>query len=97
MSAKPYIDGTYSGSARNRIGLIAVSVAIKAGKITGVQVTACYTHYPEAYIDPVLPKFVVGHQSAQVPIVSGATLSTQDFQGAVLQALTKAKNPNYKA
>jgi uncharacterized protein with FMN-binding domain len=73
-----------------------VAVSVKSGKIANVQITACYTHYPESYIDPVLPDYVVTHQTTQIPVVSGATLSTEDFYYALVQALSQAQNPNYK-
>ncbi|MCL6452698.1 MAG: FMN-binding protein [Alicyclobacillus sp.] len=95
-TAQRYLDGTYQGSASNRIGTVAVAVTIHSGKIAEVQITQCDTHYPEYDIDPVLPQYVVQHQSTQIPVVSGATLSTEDFYYAVLQALNQAKNPNYK-
>ncbi len=95
-TTQQYLDGTYSGSAANQIGAIAVNVTIQGGKIANVQITACYTHYPESYIDPVLPDYVVAHQTTQIPVVSGATLSTEDFYYAVVQALQSAQNPNYK-
>lgn len=91
-----YLDGTYNGSASNQIGTVAVAVTVKSGKITDVQITACDTHYPQAYIDPVLPDYVVSNQTTQIPVVSGATLSTEDFYYAVVQALSQAQNPNYK-
>jgi uncharacterized protein with FMN-binding domain len=90
-----YLDGTYTGSGSNRIGTVQVAVTIKNGKIVSADITGCYTHYPESYIDPVLPNEVVARQSADVDIVSGATLSSQDFADAVNQALSQAKNPNY--
>ena len=95
-TAQQYLDGTYSGSAANQIGAVGVNVTIQGGKIANVQITSCYTHYPESYINPVLPDYVVAHQTTQIPVVSGATLSTEDFYYAVVQALQKAQNPNYK-
>jgi len=96
QSTAKYIDGTYTGSAANRIGAVSVAVAIKGGKIGSVQITSCNTHYPQSYIDPVLPDYVISHQSTSIPVVSGATLSTADFYYAVTQALAKAQNPSYK-
>jgi len=92
-----YLDGTYTGSAENRIGMVSVAVSIQSDKIANVQITACDTHYPQSYIDPVLPDYVVSNQTTQIPVVSGATLSTEDFYYAVVQALSQAANPNYKA
>lgn len=94
--AQQYLDGNYTGSASNRIGMVSVAVTISQGKIANVQITACDTHYPEGYIDPVLPDYVVSHQTTNIPVVSGATLSTEDFYYGVVQALSQAQNPNYK-
>lgn len=90
-----YLNGTYSGAAANRIGEVQVAVTIENDKITNVQITGCYTHYDPKYIAP-LPQYVLAHQVIQGPIVSGATLSSEDFYGAVQQAVSKAQNPNYK-
>lgn len=90
-----YLDGTYQGSGTDRIGTVSVAVTIQNDKITNVQITACETHYPESYIDPVLPDQVVARQSANVDYVSGATLSSYDFANAVQQALDQALNPKY--
>lgn len=76
--------------------MVSVAVSIKNGKIGNVHITACDTHYPQSYIDPVLPDYVVQHQTTQIPVISGATLSTADFYYAVVQALQQAQNPHYK-
>ena len=86
-----YLDGTYYGQGYNRIGSVTVAVTIKNDKIASAQITQCATHYPQYYIDPVLPDQVVARQSANVDIVSGATMSTEDFAVAVQQALDNAK------
>ncbi|TGA98190.1 FMN-binding protein [Sporolactobacillus shoreae] len=85
-----YKDGTFSGQGMNRIGSVAVSVTIKQGKITNVQITDCTTSYPQSLIDP-LPGQVVSRQNVSVDNVSGATESTDDFVTAVTQALQQAK------
>lgn len=95
-TTQKYLDGTYNGSAANQIGAVSVAVSIQKGKIANVQITACDTHYPQSYIDPVLPDYVVSNQSTNIPVVSGATLSTEDFYYAVVQALSQAQNPHYK-
>lgn len=96
QSGQQYLDGTYTGSGSTRIGTVAVAVKISGGKIARVEITACDTHYPESYINPVLPDYVVAHQTTRIPIVSGATLSTADFYYAVTQALAQAANPHYQ-
>jgi uncharacterized protein with FMN-binding domain len=90
VSPKIYKNGTFTGSASNRIGSVTVAVTIKQDKITNVAITNCDTHYSEARIDG-LPQQVVARQSGNVDIVSGATLSSEDFQTAVEQALQSAK------
>lgn len=85
-----YKDGTYSGQGMNRIGGVAVSVTIKQGKISSVQITDCTTSYPQSAIDQ-LPSQVVSRQNTNVDNVSGATESTSDFVTAVSQALAQAK------
>lgn len=96
-SQQQYLDGTYHGSGSDQIGTVSVAVKIAGGKIANVQITQCLTHYPQSYIDPVLPQEVVARQSYKVSIISGATLSTYDFAYAVYNALNQAKNPHYKA
>jgi len=96
VNTQKYLDGTYNGSASNAIGGVSLAVSIKSGKIADVQITACDTHYPQSYIDPVLPDYVTANQTTQIPVVSGATMSTADFYYALVQALSQAQNPNYK-
>ncbi|MFP7452026.1 FMN-binding protein [Bacillus altitudinis] len=82
-------DGTFSGTGSNEIGSISVSVTIKQGNITSVEITSDNTRYGQSSISS-LPNEVVIRQSADVDTVSGATLSTQDFETAVAQALEQA-------
>jgi len=96
VNTNKYLDGNYNGSASNQIGGVSLAVSIHNGKIANVQITACDTHYPQSYIDPVLPDYVVANQTTQIPVVSGATMSTADFYYALVQALSQAQNPNYK-
>lgn len=84
-------DGTYTGQGSNRIGGVEVAVTIKKNKITSVQITRCTTRYPQSRIDH-LPQQVLDRQTAKIDVVSGATLSTQDFQTAVEMALAQARS-----
>lgn len=94
VTNQKYRDGTYSGQGSNRIGTVQVALVIKSDKITSVQITQCDTHYPESDID-MLPQQVVSRQSDNVDLVSGATLSTENFQNAIQQALQQAlANPS---
>ncbi|WP_040950256.1 FMN-binding protein [Gorillibacterium massiliense] len=85
-----YKDGTYNGSGTNRFGTVEVSVTIKSGKISAVEITNCATRYPEWVIDS-LPTEVIAKQSPEVDTVSGATRSSEDFINAVNDALSQAE------
>ncbi|TVY07875.1 FMN-binding protein [Paenibacillus cremeus] len=85
-----YKDGTYTGSGRNRRGSIGVTVTIKQDKITDVEISNFAMHYSERDVVG-LPNEVLQKQSARVDNVSGATYSTQAFEDAVQDALSKAK------
>jgi uncharacterized protein with FMN-binding domain len=87
---KVYKDGTFTGEASNRIGGVQVAVTTKADKIVAVKITNCTTSYSESNIAG-LPQQVISKQSATIDLVSGATLMSEDFQGAVQQALHQAK------
>jgi uncharacterized protein with FMN-binding domain len=84
-----YRDGTYTGRARNVYGAVEVEVEVVGGRIGAVRILNCTTFYPPSYLDG-LPDKVIAAQSADLPVVSGATGSWQDFTSAVQQALVKA-------
>lgn len=88
-----YKDGTFSGIGQTQIGAVEVAVTLKKDKITRVAITASSTHYPIDYINPVLPTELLQRQDInKIDIVSGATLSTEDFYYAVVYALQKAEH-----
>jgi uncharacterized protein with FMN-binding domain len=86
-----YKDGTYQGIGMNRRGSIQMSVSIQNDKITDVEIVDFRMHYSESDVVG-LPQEVLQSQSAQVNNVSGATYSTEAFQDAVQDALSKALN-----
>ncbi|MGV3465140.1 MAG: FMN-binding protein [Heyndrickxia sp.] len=86
-----YKDGSFQGAGMNRRGMIEVTVTIKKDKITDVEISNFGMHYSESDIVD-LPKEVLQYQSSQVNNVSGATYSTQAFEDAVQDALSKAEN-----
>ena len=87
-----YKDGTYTGVGQTQIGAVQVAVTLKKDRIVGVKITGYDTHYPIAYIDPILPEQLLQRQNInKIDIVSGATLSTADFYYGVVQALQEAK------
>lgn len=90
--AQKYKDGTYTGTGQTRIGAVQVQVTLKADKITNVQITGYTTHYSISYIDPILPKELVQRQDInKIDVISGATLSTEDFYYAVTDCLQQAQ------
>jgi uncharacterized protein with FMN-binding domain len=91
VAKSKYKDGTYQGAAENRRGFIEVAVTIKNDKISDVEISRWGMHYDESDVDG-LPQEVVQNQSVHVQNVSGATYSTEAFEGAVQDALTKAEN-----
>jgi uncharacterized protein with FMN-binding domain len=82
-------DGTFSGTGSNMYGTVDVEIAIQSGRIGQVSITRCDTFFSQSFIDG-LPALVVHAQSADVPVVSGATASWQDFVMAVQDALNQA-------
>ncbi|WP_419880837.1 FMN-binding protein [Peribacillus sp. B-H-3] len=87
---KIYKNGTFYGTGTTRIGSVEVAVTTKHDKITSVEITKCDTHYSQSKIDG-LPEQALKRQSSRVDLVSGATLSSEDFQWAVEEALQQAK------
>ena len=86
-----YKDGTYYGWGSCRHGDIQASVTIQDGKIASAAITQCLTRYSCSWIAD-LPNQVVKRQSPEVNYVSGASQSTDAFYGAVVSALSKARN-----
>ena len=84
-------DGTYFGWGSCRHGDIQASVTVQDGKIASTAITQCLTRYSCSWISD-LPGQVVKRQSPEVDYVSGATQSTDAFYGAVVSALSKARN-----
>lgn len=85
-----YKDGTYLGWGSCRHGDIQASVEIQGGKIASTSIAQCLTRYSCSWISN-LPGQVVTRQSPEVDYVSGATQSTDAFYGAVVDALSKAR------
>jgi uncharacterized protein with FMN-binding domain len=83
-------DGTFNGSGTSRRGDVSVALTVLSGQVTAVRITRSSTYYPISDIAR-LPGEVVGRQSAQVDMVSGATESSRAFKGAVTQALAQAR------
>jgi uncharacterized protein with FMN-binding domain len=92
-----YKDGTYTGIGETRIGAVQVAITLKKDKMVNVQITGHTTHYRISYIDPILPKELMKTQNInKIDVVSGATLSTEDFYYAVVDALNQAQQAEHK-
>jgi uncharacterized protein with FMN-binding domain len=96
-SSGQYRDGTYTGLTANAFyGQVQVQVTIANGKITSVT----FLNYPQdrrtsarinSYAVPQLQSEAVQAQSANVDIVSGATLTSEAFMQSLQSALNSAQ------
>lgn len=84
-------DGIFQGRGSCPHGDIVAQVAIKKGQIVFAGIADCLTRYSCSVIH-MLPEQIVTRQSTNVDVVSGATESTEAFQDAIADALSKADN-----
>jgi uncharacterized protein with FMN-binding domain len=92
-----YKDGTFNGPEVDAIyGLVQVQVVIQKGKISNVQ----FLEYPNdrrtsvrinSFAVPYLQQEAVQVQSANVNLITGATLTSEAFQMSLQAALNQAK------
>jgi uncharacterized protein with FMN-binding domain len=97
VSQGQYKNGTYTGPTVNAFyGLVQVKVSIQNGKITNVQ----FVQYPNdrrtsvrinSVAVPYLQSEALQAQSANVDIISGATLTSEAFMESLQSALDNAK------
>lgn len=90
--APAYKDGTYEGTGKGMNGDIAVSVEVKDGKISAVNVLS--HNESEGISDPAIeevPASIVEKNSTEVESVSGATNTSNGIKEAVNNALEGAK------
>lgn len=89
--AGSYKDGTYEGSGKGFGGQIVVSVTIKDGSISDIQIKeaknedSAYLNNAKKIIDTMKQK-----QTANVDVASGATYSSKGIIAAVQNALKEA-------
>jgi uncharacterized protein with FMN-binding domain len=89
--AKPaYKDGTYYGWGTSRHGDIQAEVVIEEGRIVLARVEKCQTRWSCNWVIPI-PPVILKKQASTYDYVSGATDSSDAFQGAVAEALSQAK------
>lgn len=86
-----YNDGTYTGSARGYGGTVTMSVTIKDGSISSVDVVSA-SNEDAAYWNAALGLIdnVLAVQYADIDVVSGATFSSNGLLNAVKEALDQA-------
>ncbi|HZP20750.1 MAG TPA: FMN-binding protein [Bauldia sp.] len=97
-STAAYADGTYTGPVVDAYyGLVQIQAIVQGGQLVGIKVL----QYPSdrrtsVFINrqalPMLRDEVVSAQSANVDIVSGATLTSEAFIRSLSGALRKAKS-----
>ncbi len=90
-------DGTYTGSQVDvQCGYVQVQATIQGGKINDVQ----FLQYPtdrrtsvriNSFAVPALQQEAIHAQSANVDIVTGATLTSEGFQQSLQDALSQAQ------
>jgi uncharacterized protein with FMN-binding domain len=93
-----YKDGTYTGPEVDAFyGLVKVQTVIKNGKIASVQ----FLEYPSdrrtsvrinSFAVPNLQQEAIQSQSANVDLITGATLTSQAFVQSLQTALDQARN-----
>ena len=93
-----YKDGTYTGSVADAYyGNVEVQASVSGGKLTGVN----FLQYPSdrstsrsinSQAMPYLKQEAIAAQSAQVDIISGATLTSHAFVQSLTSALAQAQS-----
>lgn len=91
QTQQKYKDGTYTGTGNGFRPGLEVSVTVKGGKISDIQITNI-NDTPGYYDQPVsiIPQEIINAQSTNVDAVSGATRSSNGIMMAVEDALQKA-------
>lgn len=96
-STTSYKDGSYTGSIANAYyGNVQVQVTISGGKITNVQFLSYPNDNPNSQsineqATPYLKQEAIQAQTANVNVISGATLTSQAFVQSMSSALNQAK------
>ncbi len=87
-------DGVYRGSGRGLFGDIVVEINLAGGRITAIEIvehSETPTYLAEAA--SLVPPQIIDEQALEVDTKSGATGSCDGIVEAVLDALTRALNP----
>ena len=92
--ASAYKDGTYTGTAGGFNGDITVSVTIKDGSISAIDVTDqkdTPSYWERAKV--IIPDIIAANGTSGIDAVSGATYSSEGIINAVNNALAKSNAP----
>ena len=93
----PWKDGSYTGTTyTNQYGSVQVAAVIAGSKISTVnfiQMPFDRSHSQQlsSYAEPQLLQETIQAQNANVNVISGATLTSQDYMQSLQSALTQAK------
>jgi uncharacterized protein with FMN-binding domain len=96
VSSAGYADGTYTGSQANALyGTVQVRAVVQGGRIADVQFLSYPTGRRESdrinqNATPILIQEAIAAQSANVQVVSGATLTSRAFMESLQAALNQA-------
>lgn len=93
-AAPAYKDGTYTGTAGGFNGDITVSVTIKDGSISAIDVTDqkdTSSYWERAKV--IIPEIIAANGTSGIDAVSGATYSSEGIINAVNNALAKSNAP----
>jgi uncharacterized protein with FMN-binding domain len=83
-------DGTYTGSYDGYRWATDVTITVKSGAITGIQVTKDQAFQVPQVKETILSR-VMQAQSTKVDIVTGSTVSSKAYLKAIENALSSAK------
>jgi uncharacterized protein with FMN-binding domain len=89
-------DGTFTGSSVDtRWGPVQVAITVAGGRITGATAVVYPNGNPRdaqinSYALPVLSREVIDAQSAQIDMVSGATVTSEGYLGSLQSAIDQA-------
>jgi uncharacterized protein with FMN-binding domain len=95
-STTGYADGTYTGSRADALyGVVQVRAVVQGGRITSVEFLSQPSGRRESdrinqRATPILIQEAVASQSANVQVVSGATLTSRAFMESLQSALSQA-------
>lgn len=87
---KKYKDGTYVGIGAGETPNLKVSVTVSDGKISSVKILSANEPDGKEALK-VIPKEIVDAQSANVDVISGATMTSGGIKMAVKDALSQAE------